>query len=75
MLNSVTKLECSVCQIGLSDFDSSNSTVSFVKLQNRLFTPPLGDIKGLSVLPGTLENLEGTFLSATTSSICILMGV
>jgi hypothetical protein len=47
VVNSLTKLNCSVCQIGLSDFDSSNSAISFVKFQNRLFTP-LGDIKGLS---------------------------
>jgi hypothetical protein len=48
MFNSLTKLECSVCQIGLFSFDSSNSVASFVKFQNRLFTPLLGDIKGLS---------------------------
>jgi hypothetical protein len=46
---SLIKLECSVSQTGLSGFSSSNSVVSVVKLQNRLFTPPpLGDIKGLS---------------------------
>jgi hypothetical protein len=31
VLNSLTKPECPVCQTGLSDFDSSNSAVSFVK--------------------------------------------
>jgi hypothetical protein len=30
---------CLVYQTGLSGFDSSNSAVSFVKFQNRLFTP------------------------------------
>jgi hypothetical protein len=35
-------------QTGQSDFDSSNSSASFVKFQNRLFTLPLVDIKGLS---------------------------
>jgi hypothetical protein len=50
MLNSLTKLECLVCQIRLFDFYSSNSAASFVKFQNRLFTPSLGDIKGLLVM-------------------------
>jgi hypothetical protein len=45
---SLTKPECPVCQTGLSGFGSSNSAASFVKYQNCLFTPPLGDIKGLS---------------------------
>jgi hypothetical protein len=39
MVNSLTKPDCSICQTGLSDFDSSNSAVSFVKFHNRLFTP------------------------------------
>jgi hypothetical protein len=62
--NSLTKLECPVFQTGLSDFDNSNSAVSFVKFQNRLFTPHhLGDIKGL--LPreggeeGTMDCAKG----------------
>jgi hypothetical protein len=33
------KLDCPVCQIGLPDFGSFNSAVSFIKFQNRLFTP------------------------------------
>jgi hypothetical protein len=40
MLNSLTKLECLVCQTGLSGFGSSNFTTSFIKFQNHLFTPP-----------------------------------
>jgi hypothetical protein len=49
VINSSTKPECPVCQIGLFGFSSSNSAASFVKFQNFLFTPsPLGDIKGLS---------------------------
>jgi hypothetical protein len=39
MLNSLTKLECPVCQTELSSFISSNSAVNFVKFQNPLFTP------------------------------------
>jgi hypothetical protein len=40
VFNSLTKPEYPVCQTRLSGFDSSNSTVSFVKFQNHLFTPP-----------------------------------
>jgi hypothetical protein len=39
VLNSLTKSECPIYQTGLSDFSSSNSTASFAKFQNRLFTP------------------------------------
>jgi hypothetical protein len=49
VVNFLIKPDCLVCQIGLPGFGSSNSTVSFIKFQNRLFTP-LGDIKGHSVL-------------------------
>jgi hypothetical protein len=41
MVNSLTKSDCLVCQIGLPSFYSSNSAASFIKLQNRLFTHPL----------------------------------
>jgi hypothetical protein len=41
VLNSLTKLESSVCQTGLSDFSNFNFTVSFVKFQNCLFTPSM----------------------------------
>jgi hypothetical protein len=57
LINSLTKLDCRVCQTGLSGFGSSNSAASFVKFQNHLFTPPLGDIKGLS-LPKWCRLLE-----------------
>jgi hypothetical protein len=47
----------------VSGFGSSNSAASFVKFQNCLFTPPLGDIKGLSLLssevsPSLFSELE-----------------
>jgi hypothetical protein len=59
VLNSLIKLECSVYQTGLSSFNSSNSTMSFVKFQNRLFTPhPLGDIKGLSITLYSVQELN-----------------
>jgi hypothetical protein len=48
VINSLTKLDCPISQTGLSGFGNSNSTASFVKFQNHLFIPPLGDIKGLS---------------------------
>jgi hypothetical protein len=58
VLNSLTKLKCPICQIGLSDFGSSNSAMSFIKFQNRLFTPsPLGDINGLSVILDDLASI------------------
>jgi hypothetical protein len=51
VVNSLTKPDCLIYQTGLSSFDSSNSAASFVKFQNHLFTtPPLGDIKGLSMI-------------------------
>jgi hypothetical protein len=50
VVNSLTKPDCPVCQTGLSSFSSSNSAASFVKFQNRIFTPPLGGIKGLSTV-------------------------
>jgi hypothetical protein len=37
---SLTKSELPVSQTGMFGFDSSNSTASFVKSQNRQFTPP-----------------------------------
>jgi hypothetical protein len=36
----MTKPKCHVSQTGLSSFGSSNFTASFIKFQNRLFTPP-----------------------------------
>jgi hypothetical protein len=48
VVNSLTKPDCPVLTV--------LSAVSFVKFQNHLFTPPLGDIKGLS-LTGTLMSL------------------
>jgi hypothetical protein len=48
MINSLTKSDCSIYQIGLFDFNSYNSAASFIKFHNRLFTPPLTDIKELS---------------------------
>jgi hypothetical protein len=39
VLNSLTKSECPICQTELSNFDSSNFAVSFIKFQNRLFNP------------------------------------
>jgi hypothetical protein len=48
LVNSLTKLDCPVCQTGLFGFGSSNSAATFVKFQNLLFNPPPGDIKGLS---------------------------
>jgi hypothetical protein len=58
VINSLTKLECLICQIGLSDFDSSNSVASFIKFQNHLFHPPLGDTKGLSPLRVSIERTD-----------------
>jgi hypothetical protein len=50
VVNSLIKSDNLICQTGLSGFDSSNSATSFIKFQNRLFTPsPLGDIKGVSI--------------------------
>jgi hypothetical protein len=66
VLNSLTKLECLVCQIELFDFDNSNSAVSFIKFQNCLFTPPLGDMKRLS--PAGLDFGAGPSYAVGTSS-------
>jgi hypothetical protein len=49
VVNSLTKQDYLICQTRLSDFGSFNSAASFVKFQNHLFTPPLGDIKGFSL--------------------------
>jgi hypothetical protein len=60
VLISLTKPNGLVCQTGVSNFDSSNSIVSFVKFHKCIFTR-LCDVKGLSsvtyrrVLPRNLS--------------------
>jgi hypothetical protein len=65
MLISLTKLEYVVSQTGVSGFDSSNSTVCFIYFHKHIFTPPLGDIKGLSVF----NEAEPMYLKAVIKAL------
>jgi hypothetical protein len=63
VVNSLTKPDSLVCQTELSSF--SSSAASSAKFQNRLFTPPLGNIKGLS--------FTRTALAYAVQQICLHM--
>jgi hypothetical protein len=68
VVNSLTKPDCTVCQTGLSGFCSYNSAAFFVKFHNHLFTPPLGDIKGFSLIPTHFYSLDTHTISSSSSS-------